>query len=314
MTPSFLRRGFTLVELLVVIAIIGVLVALLLPAVQTARESARRTQCGNHLRQIALGVHNYHDVHLNFPINTLPTPPVNWNDNSDFKFWSWMSRILPFVEQQSLYNNLGVGEKTLRQAQPYVSMQIKTFLCPTDESTRAGPRLDGHNLGTPPLAVPMPLGQTNYRGVSGQNWQWGDARWNPLASAIDGSRDGLLNGDGLFYRVDYLRPRRMAMITDGMSNTFLAGEDLPEWNTHNSWPYANHTQGTCAIWPNAKRPDGSRYASTDWNNVYSFHSKHPGGLQFVFADGAMSFISNNIDIPTYRALATIQSGDTAIKP
>ena len=94
----------------------------------------------------------------------------------------------------------------------------------------------------------------------------------------------------------------------------MVGEDLPEWNTHNSWPYANHTQGTCAIWPNAKRPDGTRYDKTDWNNVYSFHSKHPNGLQFAFADGAVTFIPNNIDVPTYRALATIQSGETLVKP
>jgi prepilin-type processing-associated H-X9-DG protein len=303
-----------LVELLVVIAIIGVLVALLLPAVQSARESARRMQCSNNIRQIGLGVHNYVDTFANFPINTLPTPPVNWNDNSDFKFWSWMSRILPYIEQQNLYLNCKVGENTLRQSQQFIATQIKTFICPTDEYARRGPRTDGHNLGNPPLANPLPLGQTNYRGVSGANWQWGDARWNPIASAIDGSRDGLLAGDGLFYRVDYLRPRRMAMITDGTSNTFLVGEGLPQLNTHCSWPYANHTQGTCAIYPNAKRPDGTLYAPTDWNNVYSFHSRHPNGVQFGFADGSVTFIANNIDIPTYRALATIQGGESIQKP
>ena len=139
-----LRRGFTLVELLVVIAIIGVLVALLLPAVQAARESARRMQCANNLRQIGLGTHNYHDVNLAFPFNYLPVtnPSPNWNDNSNFQHWSWLSRILPFIEQQNLYSTLNVGVNTLRQSQQGVGTQIKTFLCPSDDYTKKGPRLD----------------------------------------------------------------------------------------------------------------------------------------------------------------------------
>jgi len=307
---SVLRRGFTLVELLVVIAIIGVLVALLLPAVQSARESARRMQCGNNLKQIGLGIHNYHDTFNNFPINSLPNSPApNWNDNSGFKHWSWMSRILPFIEQQNLYANLNIEHNTLRQSQQYVATQIKSFLCPSDDYTKRGPRLDGHNLGTPALSVPLPLGQTNYRGVSGANWQWGDARWNPVRS-VDNAVDGLLNGDGLFYRQDYLRPRRMSMITDGLSNTSMVGEDLPQLNTHCSWPYSNHTQGTCAIWPNAKKADGTNFPPTDWPNVYSFHSRHPNGLQFAFADGSVTFVANNIDIAIYRARSTIGTGES----
>jgi len=306
-------RAFTLVELLVVIAIIGVLVALLLPAVQSAREASRRMQCANNLKQIGLGVHNYHDTHGTFPINYLPTsnPAPNWNDNSNFPHWSWMSRILPYIEQQNLYQQLNVGVNTLRQSQPYVATQIKTFLCPSDDYARRGPRTDGHNLTLNP---PFPLGQTNYRGVSGANWAWGDARWNPIRSTIDGSTDGLLAGDGIFYRIDYLKPRRFSMITDGTSNTFMCGEGLPQLNTHCSWPYANHTQGTCAIWPNAKQPNGQPYAATDWPNAYAFHSRHPNGLQFCFADGSVTFIANNIDIPTYRALATIQGGETIQRP
>lgn len=312
--PS-LRRAFTLVELLVVIAIIGVLVALLLPAVQSAREAARRMQCSNNLRQIGLGTHNYIDTFGFVPINYLPNSPApNWNDNSNFPHWSWLSRLLPYIEQQNLYAGCNVGVNTLRQSQQFVSTQVKTFLCPSDDYSKRGPRLDGHNLGTPALANPLPLGQSNYRGVSGQNWQWGDSRWNPLVSNIDGSRDGLLQGDGLFCRQDFLRPRRLAQVTDGTSNTFLAGEDLPELNTHCSWPYANHTQGTCAIWPNAKRPDGKPFDKTDWPNVYSFHSKHPSGLQFAFIDGSISFIPNTIEIAVYRSLATIQSGESVGKP
>lgn len=250
------QSGFTLVELLVVIAIIGVLVSLLLPAVQSAREAARRTQCSNNLRQIALGVHNYHDANGRFPINYLPVSPVNWNDNSGFQHWSWMSRVLPFIEQQNLYVNLRVGENTLRQSQQWIATQIPTFLCPSDDLSRRGPRLDGHNLGTPPLAQPLPLGQTNYRGVSGANWQWGDARWNPVRS-VDGSGDGLTNGDGIFYRTDYLKPRRLAMITDGSSNTFMIGEDVPSITRTARGPMPTIPKARAPSGPTPSRPTGS---------------------------------------------------------
>ena len=103
-----------------------------------------------------------------------------------------------------------------------------------------------------------------------------------------------------------IEPRRSRMV--------MVGEDLPQLNTHCSWPYANHTQGTCGIWPNATQANGSPFPNTDWPNVYSFHSRHPGGLQFAFADGAVTFIPTNIDIPTYRALATIAGGESVNKP
>ena len=313
MTLSSGRRGFTLVELLVVIAIIGVLVALLLPAVQAARESARRMQCSNNLKQMAIGIHNFHDTRLLFPHNTLPTS--NWADQSGGKNWSWISRILPFMEQQNLYNNLDIENKTLRQSQVYVATQVKTFLCPSDDYTRRGPRTDGHNLGTPAISPPLPLGQTNYKGVSGANWQWGEARWNPIVSTIDGtSKDGLVAGDGLFYRKDDLKKLRMASITDGTSNTFMVGEDLPQKNTHCSWPYANHSNGTCAIWPNSKKTNGTEFTPTDWPNVYSFRSAHPNGLQFAFADGSVRFVPNSIDIAIYRALSTIAGNETSQLP
>ena len=314
------RRGFTLIELLVVIAIIAVLIGLLLPAVQKIREAANRMQCSNNLKQIALGVHGYHDTQKYLPANTLLTDKdQNW-DNPN---WSWLARILPYVEQGNVYQQGNIPTNTLKQSQTQVATQINLFLCPSDPVSHTGPRKDGTNMGG------FPLGQTNYKGVAGANWgTWDlttdnkdpggsdigcDRRWrNP--STIDGSYNGLNDGDGIFTRTDQRHKKRIADIDDGTSNTFMAGEDVPEWNTHCSWPYANHATGTCGIGPNAKRLDGRRYDPTDWPNVYSFHSRHPNGLNFAYVDGSVHYISDSIQLVIYRALATRKGGETVSEP
>jgi hypothetical protein len=94
----------------------------------------------------------------------------------------------------------------------------------------------------------------------------------------------------------------------------MIGEDLPDQNIHCAWPFANTATGTCAIAPNARRADGTEYSLSDWPNVYSFRSRHANGLQFANADGSVRFISNDISLPTYRALATIQGGEVVSVP
>jgi prepilin-type N-terminal cleavage/methylation domain-containing protein len=322
-------HGFTLIELLVVIAIIAVLIGLLLPAVQKVREAAARSACQNNLKQIALAVHNYHDANNIFPVNTLITDQQNnWISPN----WSWLARVLPYVEMDSLYrqanipkNNLGdtTGSPTTKDL---CATQIKTFLCPTDPDSNAGPRTDRANL------VGMLVGVTNYKGVSGANWGWytnaalnppndsgappfiaTESRWiNP--STIDGSYNGLNDGDGLFFRADYRHQHKITDITDGTSNTFMVGEDLPAKNIHCAWPFANTANGTCGIGPNAKRLNGTEYTPSDWPNLYAFRSLHLGGLQFAMADGSVVFVKDSIDPATYRALATIRGAEVASLP
>jgi prepilin-type N-terminal cleavage/methylation domain-containing protein/prepilin-type processing-associated H-X9-DG protein len=325
------RSGFTLIELLVVIAIIAILIGLLLPAVQKVREAAARAKCQNNLKQLAIAVHAYHDVEGNFPVNSLIT---DQNNNWVSPNWSWLARILPQIEQGNLYQLAGIPTQRLdggaRIANPptnptqvAVATQVTTFLCPSDGANTQA-RTDRANLPG------MLVGLTNYKGVAGGNWGYyrnatlandagtppniaADARWlNP--STINGSYNGLNDGDGIFFRADYRVKRRIASITDGTSNTFMIGEDIPEKNIHCAWPFANTATGTCAIAPNGKRANGTEFGAGDWPNVYSFRSRHPGGLQFALADGSVRFIADSIPLVIYRAMATISGGETLTAP
>jgi uncharacterized protein DUF1559 len=192
-----------------------------------------------------------------------------------------------------------------------VAARIELFLCPSDPAFTEGPLGNAADLGVwnPPF---IDTGQTCYKGVSGANWDWGDTAWhNP---GTNGQWNAFTNGDGVFYRSDYLHKKTWSAITDGMSNTFLIGETVPAKSQWCAWAYANNAIGTCAIAPNASATDGSAYNPWDWTNTYAFGSRHAGGLYFALADGSVCFITNAIDLDTYRALATIAGGEAVSAP
>jgi prepilin-type N-terminal cleavage/methylation domain-containing protein/prepilin-type processing-associated H-X9-DG protein len=312
------RSGLTLIETLVVLAIIGTLIGLLLPAVQKVREVAARTGCTNNLKQLALAAQIYNDTCGRLPPGQIgpyqwrvPNQPYYaWGPNS--YGWSWLSRILPFVEQDNLLKAGGIPNKTLAQS-GVAANRIVLFLCPSDTAYNAPPRTNTGNLGG------FAVGNTNYKGVSGANWGYDSSQnlWFPTLwkhQGANGSYDGLNHGDGAMFRTDILEPRRLMSITDGLSNTFLIGEDVPALNNWCMWPYATHAYGTCAIPPNAVQPNGQPFNPYDWYNNHSFRSRHPGGLQFALADGSVHFIPNAISLSVYRALATIQGGEAVDEP
>lgn len=276
------RPAFTLVELLVVIAIIGVLVALLLPAVQSAREAARRMSCASNLRQMGLAMQNYHDVHQTFAMGVLN--PVTTATNGANGNWTWPNRILPYVEQGGLYQVLNVGNgnvpnpNTNTQVGQAVMTPVKVFMCPSDPGN---PRqfnafLDGY----PKLNYPATKCMVMWR-----SWE---------------QDSGLPN-----------RSTRIVDVTDGTSNTFMFGE--------RAVAKLNHFISTGAIWPtqrgtnnsytfDANPPNQSYPANAltangmccntgnDPQNIRgSATSMHPSGLQFCFVDGSVRFVSNNID-------------------
>lgn len=309
------RPGFTLVELLVVIAIIGVLVALLLPAVQAAREAARRTDCNNKLKQLALAIHNHHDVNNSMPRSMSPnTFGYGAGNNS----WSWIARTLPFLEQSALYDATSAGSSTVyafNAAQTQLpngtqacASVLKFLQCPSDNTWGSGQSTNRANHGG------FMMGFTCYKGVCGSNWAWGTY----TNTGPSGNNNGLDVGDGMFFRSDGgatipSTAMTFASVTDGLSNTFMVGEDLPGLNQHCGWAAANYSTGTCSIPLNNALKAGQPGFNNpgDWPNVYSFRSRHPGGAQFAKGDGSVSFISQTIDLNLYRALAT-RAGNEAV--
>lgn len=315
--------GFTIVELLVCIAIVALLIAILIPAIQRVREAANKLNCASNMRQLVIAVHNYESQFKRLPYGQIgptgpsqPQPPpgqpyFGWGPTS--KGWSWLVRILPFIEQDSLYVKGDVGSKTLEDS-GICAMRIQSFLCPSDSAYYANARNNTGDLQG------LNVGNTCYKGVSGSNWGWDgtQVRFFPTfhkKKGANGSYDGLNLGDGVFWRTDYQYRRRLTCIKDGLSNTFMIGEDTPEKNLWCSWPYASHAYGTCAIPPNYNHyPGGFDINPQDWSNNHSFRSSHPGGLQFGMADGSVRFIQNNISIEIYRALATISGHEPIAIP
>ncbi len=325
------RRGFTLIELLVVIAIIAVLIALLLPAVQQAREAARRSSCQNNLKHLGLAMHNYHDVNKRLPLNYGRAP----FDLNNGKYVSWMVMILPYIDQTPLYNSIDFnfalandprqgGQPTTVYPQPsnnWVANQVvPVFKCPTEESPE---KMDGRANATGGAIY----GVNSYKACAGANWAWGIhvVSTGVHATTKNGvSSNGLDQGNGIINR-SYNSGRynnSLADVKDGTSNSFAIGEAVPAWCTHSWWWSFNGVTATVAVPLNQRavcQNTGNLSADLvacrgDWPNNYSFMSQHSGGGQFTMADGSVRFISQNIDLATYRSLGTIGAGEVVSLP
>jgi prepilin-type N-terminal cleavage/methylation domain-containing protein len=310
MRRTFLRRAFTLVELLVVIAIIGVLVALLLPAVQTARESARRMSCSNNLKQFGIAIHNYHDINRVLPISIAynvagPRPTAQPNGKG------WITSILPQLEQQTLFAQFepgfigafnvgagtGFGNPLIRTA---MKTRIKVIECPSDGQSK---RINNNHSE---LGTTIETALTSYKGVLG-DYRLGDAASIHQGTMPD-CHNAVVDCNGIFYRNSYQFQLRLAVITDGLANTLMVGEDIPLHNLRSGAYFANGDWCSCHgpinYFPNPPAPG-------TWQNVMTFRSRHPGGAQFVVADGAVRFVAQNINHATYTGLCTRDQGETA---
>ena len=299
------KKGFTLVELLVVIAIIGILVALLLPAVQAAREAARRMQCGNNMKQIGLAMHNYHDVYKNFPAGS-------WG----CCWGTWMIAIQPFMEQRQLFEQYSFHRKWGNPAPddqryssavnlPVTRTRLQAHTCPSDMKNAPISNITSHNYAAN-------FGNTGYAAPATLN----GVRYDQAPFAYIGGTADLGKIVGL------------ASILDGTSNTMMVAEVLQGlgsdlrgfvwWGDASSFsayltpnsalPDRIYTAGYCQNLPLRNLPCAVSSATDP--TMFAARSRHPGGVQVTLCDASTRFVSSTIALNTWRAIGSSQGGET----
>jgi prepilin-type N-terminal cleavage/methylation domain-containing protein/prepilin-type processing-associated H-X9-DG protein len=301
------RRAFSLVELLVVISIIGVLIALLLPAIQAAREAARLSSCKNNLRQLALGLHGYESA-----IGKLPSGyEYAANPDGNARGYSWSARLLPYIEQRALYDRISFAKPVFDVANAAARQQhIQLLLCPTDDVSPAGFVEMGDeryamacyvaNFGTPDLDED----QAQQRGEANSLGPFHGA-WGP------------------FYRNSSTRLRE---ITDGLSQTLMIGERQngpfrlegahgPHFAYETTWAGAvrdidepTDDHGHMALFQTGHTPNALESDDRDVS------ASHDGVAQFLMCDGSVHAVSENVDLEVYRALGTMNQAEITATP
>ncbi|MDZ7618269.1 MAG: DUF1559 domain-containing protein [Patescibacteria group bacterium] len=300
-------RGFTLVELLVVITIIGILIGLLLPAVQSAREAARRMQCSNNLKQIGLALHLYESANSTFP------PGAYWyGTDSDAYRGSILCLLLPYLEQQSLFDQFDytkrIDDQKLPNGQEIASTIVSVYVCPSDSNRGLynGRAIHNYAASAGPTA----------HGNNSENCSCPSAMsWNTYALTPYG------NISGMFFRRN--DPKSIADCRDGLSNTILFGEVRRDCSVHirQGWVRSNNGNGLVATMVPMNVDSCRDGASHDpclqpcnWNLELAFKSSHPGGVTFLFGDGSVHFLSQSIDHWTYQYLGARADGRPASIP
>ena len=296
------KQGFTLVELLVVIAIIGILIGMLLPAVQQVREAARRIQCANNVRQASLAVLNFESSNMRFP--------AGWTSESDSDLlpgWAWSAQILPFLEQGNLASQIQFNAPITRADNSMVHQEVvASYLCPSDPDNDI---LNFGSDGSSGGGTPAPVGagsSTNNSGGGGgsvQNLMLARSNYSGVFGSIASNGDPF-DGEGIFFgnsRIGFQN------ILDGSSNTLMIGERRNDLGAV-TW---------LGVFPEISEPFARVVGATDRapnasnDSFEDFRSYHSGGVNMGFADGSTQFIDDAIGDETFRQLGTRRGGEVA---
>lgn len=332
------KRGFTLVELLVVIAIIGVLIGMLLPAVQQVRSAARRISCANNFHQMALAVHNYQSAHQELPTMALVEDwAVNepGECNVGLPSWSWQCFILPYMEQAVVYEILSphrvtavdqCGHATLPAGtQILKAFQTPLFVCPSDN----GPKLNSTRwLGPDPNIIDSPenmsVAKGNYVGVNSSDFSTSFVNVDPMASDMQTPNGGVFEAAN--------KRVKMSAIRDGSSNTMMLGERSWKYTSggteylayaanqfiHRDTRDENGTHVQCGAFGAG---DGDTCAAANNGNcinyphedpqqaMHTFSSRHTGGVNFALCDGSVRFVAETADAMTIKNVSDKSDGN-----
>ncbi len=319
-------QGFTLVELLVVIAIIGVLVALLLPAIQSAREAARRISCTNNIRQVCFATLNYEDTYGKLPPGSVFQTQRRTADGGRIQWRASLSaRILPFAESSALHGLIDFDQNYISNQQledgTYISAYVvPMYICPSDDSEMY------REVGNGQL-----FAKTNYAASSGSRMLNESSTagcptvctnepvdWNRFALkeevTLGSMNAGTAVRSGPFTRYEWQTELRE--VTDGLSQTIFFGEVVPDCSVHarRGWLDANNADGmaTTTVPINYDScqddsPDGCQ-RPCNWNMEFGFKSRHPGGANFAYGDGSVHFITEDVDHENYQLLGDMADG------